>query len=110
MVAKRILAIDDMRVCKGATVVARTYQTGMDLLFKMGPWDELWIDHDLGCFDESGREKTGYDILCSLEALWPTTRVDTIVMLTSNPAGRLKMEQVIQKLFTFPHPLERYIS
>jgi hypothetical protein len=106
-VAKRILAVDDMRECKGATVLARTYQEGNDLLFKMGPWDELWIDHDLGCYDVNGRETTGYDILCNLEALWPTFRVDKIVLLTSNGPGRLKMQQVIEKLKTFPHPLRQ---
>jgi len=105
-VAKRILAIDDMRECKGATVLARTYQEGMDCLFKLGPWDELWIDHDLGHKDPSGgREKTGYDILCSLEALWPVHRVDTIILLTSNASGRLRMIQVMEQLKKFPHPL-----
>jgi hypothetical protein len=105
-VAKRILAIDDMRECKGATVLARTYQEGLDLLFKMGPWDELWIDHDLASYDAEGREKTGYDILCHLEALWPTTRVDTIVLLTSNSSGRLRMIQVMENFLKFPHPLK----
>lgn len=106
--AKRILAIDDRRECQGATVLARTYQEGMDCLFKMGPWDELWIDHDLASYDNKGREKTGYDILSSLEALWPVHRVDVIVLLTDNASGRPRMIQVIEKLKTFPFPLLRW--
>ena len=103
--AKRILAIDDMRECKGATVLARTFEDGLRLVMdgSNGQWDELWIDHDLGCF-KNGREYTGYDILCSLEAIWPVRRVDKIVILSSNASGRLRMQQVIDQLFTFPHP------
>ena len=100
--AKRILAIDDERECKGANIVARTYEDGLKAL-ELGPWDELWLDHDLGAVEQQqirGREATGYDILCFMEqAFSPSKLSKKIVLLTSNASARPKMEAVIDKLY-----------
>jgi len=92
----RYLLIDDLREV-GADYTARTYADGIDALRK-GGWDVLYLDHDLGCFDESGREQTGYDIMCWLEAN-PEFLPGKIVLVTSNPSGRQKMQQVVDKLY-----------
>ena len=63
--SNRTLLIDDVRTLK-AHRIARTYDEGIKALTEES-WDILLLDHDLGCFDENGREWTGYDILCFLE-------------------------------------------
>lgn len=92
----RRLLIDDQRNIESERV-ARTYEDGLAAL-QEGEWDILYLDHDLGCFDARGKEYTGYDVLCWLEqnlAFLPKS----IVLVTSNPSGRLRMEQVIRKLY-----------
>jgi hypothetical protein len=100
--AKRILAIDDERPCKGANIVARTYEDGLKAL-ELGPWDELWLDHDLGAVEQQkikGREATGYDILCFMEQVFPPSKLPKkILLLTSNASARPKMEAAIERLY-----------
>lgn len=43
----KILMIDDLRTIKGVEV-ARNYREGLDYLQHGGPWDLLYLDHDLG--------------------------------------------------------------
>ena len=62
---KRTLLIDDTRNLP-ATLTARDYNTGIEAL-KTGGWDLLLLDHDLASFDDDGRERTGYDVMCWLE-------------------------------------------
>lgn len=90
----RTLLIDDMRDIK-ATRVARTFDDGIRALVEEGPFNTLYLDHDLG---EEDPRKTGYDILCFLEEhteLLP----NRIVLVTANPVGRQKMKVVIDKLY-----------
>lgn len=68
MQKERILAIDDEREHRTATVLCRTFRSGIDALAKCGPWNELLLDHDLADFNSKGREMTGYDIALYLEA------------------------------------------
>jgi hypothetical protein len=93
----RTLLIDDMRNLP-ADKVARSYKDGIDALTNEGPWDLLLLDHDLGSYDEWGREKTGYDIICFLEAN-PGLKPKSIRIVSSNPVGRQRMQVVIDKLY-----------
>jgi hypothetical protein len=91
---KRTLLIDDMRNIP-ADRIARTFDDGIEALTNGGPWDTLFLDHDLG---EEDPKKTGYGIICFLEEnqnLLPKE----IVLVTSNPVGRQKMQMVIDRLY-----------
>lgn len=55
-------------------------------------WDMVYLDHDLG------GEQTGYDIMCWLEAN-PVYLPKEIVIITSNPVGRQRMEVVRKRLY-----------
>jgi hypothetical protein len=93
----KTLLIDDMRDIK-ADVIARTYNEGIKALKSQGPFDILYLDHDLASYDEYGREKTGYDIMCFLEVNLRYLPA-SIVVVSSNPVGRRNMEVVIDKLY-----------
>ena len=91
----KILAIDDVRDFPQAWITARTYKMGLRCLRDMGPWDELRLDHDLGAvhmsYNDTGKEMTGYDICLFLEENLDH-RPRVIVLVTSNPVGKKKME------------------
>lgn len=103
----RILLIDDLRDLRvlapkyvgnagyvGHT--SRNYSDGIRAL-REGGWDLLLLDHDLGDFEDK-TEKTGYDVMCFLEEneeLLP----GKIQCVSSNPVGRRKIQQVIDKLY-----------
>ena len=89
----KTLLIDDLRNIS-ADVVARTFDAGIDAL-KNGPYDVLYLDHDLGDEDPA---KTGYGIMCFIEAN-PQYKPNSIVLVTSNPVGRKNMQVVIDKLY-----------
>jgi CheY-like chemotaxis protein len=103
----RILLIDDLRDLRilapryigdasyeGRT--ARNYNDGIRALHD-GPWDLLLLDHDLGDY-ENGVERTGYDIACYIEEHPELLPAKTIVV-SSNPVGRQKINQVVEKLY-----------
>lgn len=93
----KTLLIDDMRNLK-ADRVARTFDEGITAL-QEEVWDVLLLDHDLGCFDSDGKEYTGYDIMCWLEENPEFLPVCDIRIVSSNPVGRQRMQQVIDKLY-----------
>ncbi len=100
---KRVLAIDDERKFEDlkVNVIARTFADGINSLKFLGPWDELLLDHDLGAVQQQfsdERELTGYDILCFLEEN-PEYLPKKITLVTSNASGRVRMNQVIEKLY-----------
>lgn len=99
---KHILAIDDVRELGYANVLARTYQDGINALKYLGPWDELYLDHDLGAiesqFTDSGIELTGYHICEFLEAN-PEYRPKEVFIVSSNPSGRQRMKVVLDKIY-----------
>jgi hypothetical protein len=78
-----------------ADVVARTYDEGIEALKSQGPFNILYLDHDLG--DENPRH-TGYGIMCFLEENQEYLP-DQIVIVSSNPVGRRNMQVVIDKLY-----------
>lgn len=93
----KTLLIDDIRTLK-ADRIARTYDEGIAAL-EEEQWDILLLDHDLGCFDANGREYTGYDILCWLEENTYFLPTCGIRIVSANPVGRQRMQQVIDKLY-----------
>lgn len=93
----KTLLIDDMRNIT-ADLIARTYDEGIKALMN-DQWDILLLDHDLGCFDVDGREWTGYDVMCWLESHPEHLPTNYIRVVSSNPAGRKRMEVVINKLY-----------
>jgi hypothetical protein len=92
----RELLIDDIRSL-GVDVIARTYDDGIKALKEMGPWDVLFLDHDLGCFDENGREMTGRDIMKFLISN-PQLAPKKIICVSGNPYGREYIESQIVEL------------
>lgn len=76
--------------------ICRTFEEGLTALRDEGPWDLLYLDHDLGNQDKI--EKTGYSILCWLEE-FPEWLPKAIVLVTSNPVGRKKMSVLIDRLY-----------
>lgn len=92
---RKILLIDDLRVIPEATMIARTFEAGMYALKNEGPFDRLYLDHDLGDEDD---KKTGYGIICFLEEN-PAFLPKEIVLVTANPVGRVKMQTVIDRLY-----------
>lgn len=94
----KTLLIDDIRNMD-VTHIARTYNEGIQALIYDGPFDVLYLDHDLGCFD-GDQEQTGYTVMCWLEAN-PQYLPERIELVTANPVGRVRMEAVIQKLYRY---------
>lgn len=105
----KVLLIDDMRDLENVMpsyskykdftgITARSYDVGIAELKSNSPFDVLFLDHDLASYDEAGREKTGYDIMCFLEANLELLPKE-IVLVTSNPVGRQRMQAVIDKLY-----------
>jgi hypothetical protein len=88
------LLIDDIRNLPGSTLIARTYSAGLECLRKFKVYS-LYLDHDLGEVDE---RHTGYGIMCFLEE-HPEFLPDKIILVTSNPVGRQRMQQIIDKLY-----------
>jgi hypothetical protein len=78
--------------------ITRSFKEGIEALKSGGPWTLLLLDHDLASYDEDGKEKTGYDVMCFLEAN-PQYLPAQIACCSSNPPGKAKIEQVIRKLY-----------
>jgi hypothetical protein len=95
-----ILAIDDIRDCKGADLIARNYELGcfcIDLMDRMynSRW-ELWIDHDLG------ENKTGYDIINYIESNYHnfvgSKPPEIVKILSANPVGRDRIIRALNSM------------
>ena len=115
---RRILILDDIRSDgdigidiphfsgddkepKDSVLIARTYTMAIQALSLLGPWDEVYLDHDLG----SVNGKTGYDVILWLEERALLYRFDLIpkklICISSNPAGAKRINEgweSIQKL------------
>jgi hypothetical protein len=110
------LLIDDIRefgehlpIPEGETITCKTFDLGIHYLTFKGPFDVLYLDHDLGEVGDFGSEvpvevngerylPTGYGIMCYLEA-HPEFKPGRIVIVSSNPVGRKKIQVVIDKLY-----------
>jgi hypothetical protein len=78
------------------TAVCKTFESGLLYLEKHGPWDELWLDHDLG---DPSDKKSGYAICVWLER-HPQYLPKVIQVITANPVGRRRMNIVLARLYT----------
>ena len=101
------LWLDDIRdpVLFGKTgwTWAKTADEAITLL-KTGEVIKASLDHDLGVRSTLGLndygvapyEQTGYDVVCWMEEnnVWP---IEGVTVHSSNPVGRKRMEQVINK-------------
>lgn len=84
MEIKRLLAIDDCRELPDAHVLCRTFDDGIKALDFLGPWDELWLDHDLGALMTSNGDGCKVvEWLNEHKEKYP----DTIIVITGSPAG-----------------------
>ncbi len=105
--------LDDIRPCPEGHIVARNPQAFYFLVTNnFDSITEISMDHDLGHWDDSGKEVTGYDLLCWLEELitsinstrtilgQPTPKIPFAIKVhSSNPVGKQRMEAVINKLY-----------
>jgi hypothetical protein len=102
------LLIDDMRQID-ADVIARNFEAGIHALKHCGPFELLYLDHDLGEVNTFGTElyveiegvtypKNGYGIMCFLENHREFLPAG-IKIVSSNPVGRKNMQVVINKLY-----------
>lgn len=84
------LVIDDVRVfIFHVTHYARNNQDAMIAIRDMGPWDEVWLDHDLGSsFNEN--ETIYPTLMMILEAAFYGSpfQLGTCYIHTDNPVGR----------------------
>lgn len=105
---KRILLIDDTRTEEALNcrldIIARNFWEGIKQLHNNGPWKILYLDHDLNSFSEDGtREYTGYDIMLYLENEKQIGNLEVIpekiICISSNPPGKKRIEQVIERLY-----------
>jgi len=103
--SKQVLLIDDTRdegspnIRMRLDIIARNYWAGIECL-KMKKWDLLLLDHDLNSFEDpkdGHSEKTGYHIMLFLEE-FPEYLPKEIILVTSNPVGRVRMQQAIDSL------------
>lgn len=108
----RTLAIDDVRPCEEANVVARNYQDGIDALTLLRPFQVLLLDHDLGYESISpatGRELSGYDVCVFLET-HPEYRPNEVWLISANPVGVQRMAQVLERLYDVVSPDRRFFA
>lgn len=75
-------------------LVCRTFQAGLKALKQRIRWTTLYLDHDLG---DEAPDHTGYDVLCWLEQN-PRHQPEQVMLITSNPVGRKKMEAALQSM------------
>ena len=75
--------------------IARTFDDGIKALKQEGPFDILYLDHDLGDPDPN---KTGYGVMNFLEAN-PELLPKKIICISSNPPGKQRIQMVIDKLY-----------
>ena len=89
----RTLLIDDIREFN-VNRIARSYDDGVCALLQEGPWDVLYLDHDLGDEDPA---KTGYGIMCWFEQ-HPEYLPKKIEFVTGNQVGRVNMQRVKDRM------------
>lgn len=100
----KVLLIDDMRTeemlrMQGLVIMpthtVRTYDDAILALRNEGPFDLVYLDHDLG---EDEMSKTGYGLMNFLEANTEFLP-GQIHIVSSNPVGRTQMQTVINRLY-----------
>jgi len=90
-----VLWVDDAKPLPDDTwSVARTYDDAWRMLQDY-EWDVVHLDHDLG--DTQVPERTGYTLLCAMEA-GLLRRPKHITIISWNPEGARRMTQVLRRM------------
>ena len=90
----KLLLIDDERNFH-VDRIDRTFELGISSLKNDGPWDELYLDHDLG---DINPKHTGEGIMKFLEE-FPEYKPGKIIFVTSNAVGLKRMEVIRKKIY-----------
>jgi hypothetical protein len=80
-----------------SVLIARTYYLGLQAIWHLGPWDVLYLDHDLGAPGLiTGKEMNGYHVVEELERLAHRGKFQQLpkelICVSANPVGRKKIE------------------
>jgi len=106
----KTLLIDDVREIK-VDQVCRTPEGGIMALKYGGPWDELYLDHDMGYFPPivEGEEygdtpqlkftADGYGV-CRFLEIYPEYKPKKIIIVSSNPSGVKMMAAALRNIYT----------
>lgn len=109
---KRILLVDDLRIFRepdesAHLYIARTSEQALTILQReVEPWDEIWLDHDLG--DATGEID---DVMRVVDYLSERAFNDEPVVVgvvyvhTSNPSGRANMLRALTRFGYHAQPL-----
>jgi hypothetical protein len=92
---QRVLVIDDVRTFQFDAAYARTFTEGLRLIDSQ-PWDEVWLDHDLGGDD------TIYPIVLAMEeAAYYGCRfhIGMVFVHTDNPVGRQNITRALERYY-----------
>lgn len=102
----KILVIDDQRIfdfgLKGRTdtvIHCTTTQAGLQYLYNLQPWDQVWLDHDMG----EDSEGSGTDLVNKIESddkleIEPKPNVGRFFVHSFNPVGTERMLRVLAAL------------
>src|SRR5574338_63724 len=106
---RRVLVIDDQRIFADSPDTEWTHETtsqeGIDALVVGGPWDEIWLDHDLG-MESYG---SGYDLVSELVRSLQADEVSVSEVVTPdgqiwvhsmNPVGADRMVAALAPYFS----------
>ena len=88
------LWLDDFRTAPDGWYWVKTYLEAIEFMTVFHV-DEVELDHDLGDFDENGKERTGYDVL-----LWMVEnqiKPEKIGVHTADPVAKIDMELLVRK-------------
>ena len=96
----RTLIIDDTRDL-GACVICRTSKEGILALERMGPWDLLFLDYNLG------RDGNGLDVMYWLQS-HPTFRPARLQIVSTHPSGAELLCRMAARLYDRRNPENDY--
>jgi hypothetical protein len=99
---KKILVIDDQRIFKDREDAEIIHETTSDkgfiTLVMNGPWDEVWLDHDLGMESSQSGYEMVMDVVSGLEDGTPL-EIGKVYVHSMNPVGADRMVQALTRYF-----------
>lgn len=104
----KYLLIDDERNIK-AHIICRRPDDGIKALVHLGPFDVLYLDHDMGIEpkieykDPEGVidfEYSGYGVACFIER-YPEYAPESVEIVSSNPSGVKRIAQAFNTIYKF---------
>lgn len=83
---------------------ARTVAAGIEQLDKHGPWDEIWLDHDMGTLPGTLTVSEIWPVVDwlvnrEIAAEEPTDWPRTIRVISYNPVGAMRMRMALEPYF-----------